>query len=339
VKEARAGKNFADLAKQESDDPSSAQGGEIGWLNQGQLPEELDKRIFVLAKGEISEPIETPAGLHIVKVEDVKESKTQTLRDATPAITRELKLEKGKQEAAKIADRDRERAASGIELAKLAQESGVALKTTGLFSAGEVLPEIGPAQEFYKSALSLSAKEFSSVVEGPNAYYILKLKERKEPVVPPLDAVRGKIEKQLKASKANDSAMQKANALLDQLKKEKDLAKLARENNLTLEETGWFARNSQQLPKIGPLQGITAGGLALSAQKPVPDKVFTQDTAAIVVAFKDSQSADMAQFEKDKANITQQALAEKRQQVLLRFKDELKAKAKIQVNSGALEEI
>ena len=339
VAEARGGKNFAELAKKESQDPSAEKGGEIGWLNQGQLPEALDKQIFALAKGEISEPIETPVGFHIVKVEDIKEEKTLSLVEAKPVITRELKLEKGKYEAAKIADRDREKAASSNDLAKIAQESGLSLKTTRLFSEGEVLPEIGPTQDFYKTALALKAKEVSSVIEGPNAYYVLKAKERTEAVVPPLDAVRGKIEKGLKESKAYEMSVQQANDSLDQVKKEPNLAKFARDKKLKLEETGWFARNTQQLPKVGELQNLTAGSLALSARKPIPDRIFTQADAAFVFAFKEAQPADIAQFEKDKSQLMQQALAEARQRILLKFKDDLKAKAKIEINSGPLEEI
>ena len=339
IAEARGGKNFADLAKKESQDPSAEKGGEIGWLNQGQLPEALDKQIFALAKGEISEPIETPVGFHIVKVEDIKEEKTLSLAEAKPVITRELKLEKGKYEAAKIADRDREKAASGNDLAKIAQESGSSLKTTRLFSEGEVLPEIGPTQDFYKTALALKAKEVSSVIEGPNAYYVLKAKERTEAIVPPLDAVRGKIEKGLKESKAYEMSVQQANDSLDQVKKERNVAKLARDKKLKLEETGWFARNTQHLPKVGELQNPTAGSLALSARKPIPDKIFTQADTAFVFAFKEAQAADMAQFDKDKSQLMQQALTEARQRILLRFKDELKAKAKIEIHSAPLEEI
>ncbi|HEU4639573.1 MAG TPA: SurA N-terminal domain-containing protein, partial [Candidatus Binatia bacterium] len=334
VAEARGGKSFAELAKKESQDPSAEKGGEIGWLNQGQLPEALDKQIFALAIGEISEPIETPVGFHIVKVEDIKEEKTLSLAEAKPVIMRELKLEKGKYEAAKIADRDREKAASGNDLAKLAQENGLSLKTTRLFSEGEVLPEIGPTQDFYKTALALKAKEVSSVIEGPNAYYVLQAKERTEAVVPPLDAVRGKIEKGLKESKAYEMSVQQANDSLDQVKKEPNLAKLARDKKLKLEETGWFVRNTQQLPKVGELQNLTAGSLALSARKPIPDRIFTQADAAFVFAFKEAQPADMAQFEKDKSQLMQQALTEARQLILLKFKDELKAKAKIEINSG-----
>ncbi|MGH7783016.1 MAG: peptidylprolyl isomerase, partial [Candidatus Binatia bacterium] len=339
VSEARGGKNFAQLAKQESADPSSAKGGEIGWLTQGQMPPELDKQIFTLKKGETSEPIETPAGFNIVKVEDIKEEKTQSLQEATAEITRMVKIEKGKREAAKIADRDREKAASGGDLTQLAQESGVVIKDTRLFSSGEVLPEVGAVQEFYKTALSLTTKEVSPVIEGPAAYYVLKVTERKEPIVPALDAVRGNIEKGLKDSKAYELTMQKANTLLDQLKTEKDLPKIARANNLTVEETGWFSRTAPQLPKVGELQGVTAGSLAISAQKPIAEKVFTQKNSAFLFAFKDSQSADMEQFIKEKNSYMQQVLSENRQRILQKFKEDLKAKAKIEVHSGALEEI
>jgi hypothetical protein len=90
---------------------------------------------------------------------------------------------------------------------------------------------------------------------------------------------------------------------------------------------------------VGELQNLTVGSLALSAHKPIPDKIFTQPDAAFVFGFKEAQAADMAQFEKDKGQLMQQALAETRQRILLKFKDELKGKAKIEINSGPLEEI
>ena len=337
LSQARSGKDFSQLAKQESADPSAAKGGEIGWLTQGQMPTELDKQIFSLKKGEISAPIETPAGFAIVKIDDFKEEKVQSLQEAKPEIVRTVKLEKGKREAAKLADRDREKAVS-TDLSKLAQESGVTTKETRLFSAGEVLPEIGAVQEFYKTALSLGTKEISPVIEGPSAYYVLKVTERKEPVIPPLETARGNIEKNLRDSKAYELALQKANTLLDQLKKEKDLSKIARQNNLKVEETGWFSRTGQQLPKVGELQGVSAASLTISAQNPVAERVFTQKDSALLFAFRDSQSADMEQFEKEKTNYMQQSLSESRQRILQKFKDDLKAKAKIEVHSGALEE-
>ncbi|MET0643412.1 MAG: SurA N-terminal domain-containing protein [Candidatus Binatia bacterium] len=336
--EARAGKDFAQLAKKESEDSTAAKGGEVGWLTQAQLPSPLDKAVFNLAKGEISNVIESPTGFHIVKVEDIRDEKTQSLKDATAEITRALKAEKGKREAAKLADRDREKALSGNDFAKLGQESGVAVNVTRPFTNGEILPEVGQSPEFYKTALSMSSKDISPVIEGTNAYYVLKLKQRSEPAVPPFDAARSNIEKSLKESKAHEMLQQKARSLLEQLKKEKDITKLAQQNGLKLEETGWFLRSAAQLPKVGELSEMRSGGITLSAEKPFPDKIYTQKDNAYIFAFKDSQSADMERFDKEKEQLTNQALEESRQQVMQKFVESLKAKAQIQVHPGSLQE-
>src|SRR5574342_650185 len=83
VAEARAGKDFAGLAKQYSDDPSATKGGDLGWSAQGQLPPQL-AGVFKLAKGEVSDVIEGAGRLQVVKVEDSREEKTGTLRELTP---------------------------------------------------------------------------------------------------------------------------------------------------------------------------------------------------------------------------------------------------------------
>jgi peptidyl-prolyl cis-trans isomerase D len=336
--DARAGKDFAQLAKQESDDPSAAKGGDMGWVGKEQLPAPLDSAVFSLSKGGITDVIETPAGLQIVKVEDIKDEKTQSLNEATSEITRLLKTEKGKREAAVAADRDREKALAGTDFVKLAQDSGVALNVTRWFTTGEVLPEVGQNQEFYKSALSITPKDISPVIEGTNSYHLLRLKQRKEPAVPPLESVKPTIEKELTESKAHELARQKGSSLLDQLKKEKDITRVAEANGLKVEETGWFLRNAPQLPKIGEFPEFKAGGIALSAQKPIPDKIYTQKASVYIFAFKESQGADMDRFEKEKDLLLKQALAESKQRVAQKFMEGLKANAKIHVNPSLLEE-
>jgi peptidyl-prolyl cis-trans isomerase D len=338
VKEARGGKDFADLAKRESDDPTAAKGGDAGWIAQGQMMPAVEKSVFSLGKGAISDALETPVGFQIFKVEDIKNENTPTLKEASAEITTTLKGEKAKREAAKIADRDRERALSGSDFNKLAQESGAKLSTTNWLSSGQVLPEIGDNQEFYKNALALGPKDISPIIEGKNAYYILRLKQRIEPAIPPLENARGQIEKGLKESKAYEMALQKGNSLIEQLRKEKDIAKLAQANDLKLEETGWFLRNAPQLPKIGELAELKAGPIALSPQKPIADKLFTQKDVLYLLALKESQGADMTQLEKEKDLLKKQALAENRQRALIKFLEGLKAKAKIKVNTTFLEE-
>ncbi len=177
----------------------------------------------------------------------------------------------------------------------------------------------------------------SQIVEANSAYIFLRLKQRKEPLVPPLESVKEQVEKGAKEAKAYELTLQKGNSLLDQLKKEKDLAKLAGANDLKVEETGWFQRNAPQLPKIGDLAELRGSGLPVSAQKPVADRLYTQKDAAYILAFKESQPADMEQFEKEKVLLKKQALVENRQRALAKYLESLKAKAKIKFNNDFFE--
>ncbi|MGZ8465496.1 MAG: SurA N-terminal domain-containing protein [Candidatus Binatia bacterium] len=337
IKEARRGKDFAQLAKTDSADPTAAKGGDVGWVVQGQLPPAVDKLIFGIGKGDVSDPVETPGGVQIFKVDDVRAEKNLTLKEATAEITQILKTEQAKKAAGKVADDDRVKAQAGTEFAKLAQASGIAAKETKLFAAGEILPEFGQNQDIYKIAFGLGQKDVSQIVEANSAYIFLRLKQRKEPVVPPLESIKEQVEKGAKEAKAYELTLQKGNSLLDQLKKEKDLAKLAGANDLKVEETGWFQRNAPQLPKIGDLAELRGNSLSVSAQKPVAERLYTQKDAAYILAFKESQPADMEQFEKEKVLLKKQALVESRQRALAKYLESLKAKAKIEFNNDFLE--
>jgi peptidyl-prolyl cis-trans isomerase C len=94
-KQILAGSDFAALAKAESDDAGSgAQGGDLGTFARGQMVPEFDKMAFSLPIGEVSEPVKTQFGYHIIKVEkreaksfdDVKQQLEQNLK---PEMARE----------------------------------------------------------------------------------------------------------------------------------------------------------------------------------------------------------------------------------------------------------
>ncbi len=333
VADARGGKDFNQIIKEVSADPASASGGDAGWVVQGQLPPQLEKAVFSLAKGQVSDAVDAPGGLQIVKVEDFKDEKTESVKEAGAEITKTLTGEKAKRAAAAAADSDREKALSGVDFAKLAGESSNSVNVTRLFANGEVLPEIGQNQEFYKNAFALDAKGISPIVEGNAAYYLLRLKQKKEAAVPPLAEIRPKIEQNIAGSKAQDLLAQKANTLLEQLRKEKNIARLAEQNGLKLDETGLFARGAGQLPKIGELQDLMTRGIPVSAQSPIADKVYKQKDAAYIIAFKSSEPADITRFEQEKDTLKKQALSEAQQRVVKKFIDGLKAKADIRMQN------
>jgi hypothetical protein len=102
-----------------------------------------------------------------------------------------------------------------------------------------------------RKVFSMGAKEVAAPIEAPNAYYVMKVVERKEPVLPPLDAIRADVERKAREAKALDIAKQKAKAALEQLKKEKNVEAVAKANGLQTGETGWFLRGDAEIPKVG----------------------------------------------------------------------------------------
>lgn len=76
--EAKGGADFAELARKYSKDPSAAEGGDLGFLKKGELLPEFDEALVKLKPGEISGLIRTQAGIHIVKLEELRQGKSQS---------------------------------------------------------------------------------------------------------------------------------------------------------------------------------------------------------------------------------------------------------------------
>ena len=77
----KEGENFDDLARQYSQGPNAEKGGDMGYIEQGQMLEVLDKAIFKLKPGEFSEPVKSEIGYHVFKTEDIKYGKQASLED------------------------------------------------------------------------------------------------------------------------------------------------------------------------------------------------------------------------------------------------------------------
>ena len=89
------GGNFAELAKENSQDPGSAEnGGDLGCLGKGETVPEFEQAAFEAEQGEIVGPVETEFGYHILKVTDVKSEQTRSLQEVESQIRSQLATEK-----------------------------------------------------------------------------------------------------------------------------------------------------------------------------------------------------------------------------------------------------
>lgn len=99
LKQVKSGGDFGKLAQQHSQDPSAAQGGDLGYFPRGQMVPEFDKVAFSLPVGQTSGIVTTQFGYHILKVTDKKPARTVPFEEAVPKIKEYLEQTK-KQQAA-----------------------------------------------------------------------------------------------------------------------------------------------------------------------------------------------------------------------------------------------
>ncbi|HEY3884785.1 MAG TPA: peptidylprolyl isomerase, partial [Vicinamibacterales bacterium] len=99
LKQARAGADFAKLAREHSQDGSAQQGGDLNYFSRGQMVPQFDQVAFSLKPGQISDVVTTQFGYHIIKVTDHKPARTVPLEEAKPQITQFLTEQKKQQHA------------------------------------------------------------------------------------------------------------------------------------------------------------------------------------------------------------------------------------------------
>ena len=89
----KGGKDFAELAKEKSTGPSGPQGGSLGSFGRGRMVPEFEKAAFALKSGEVSEPVKTKFGWHVIKVTEHTDSKQQDFEQAKEEIRKTLTTE------------------------------------------------------------------------------------------------------------------------------------------------------------------------------------------------------------------------------------------------------
>ncbi len=95
------GEDFAQLAKEYSEGPSKASGGDLGYISKGQMVKPFEEALFALKKGEVSDIVETPFGYHLIKVFDIKEPKPIEFAQVKEVLKKQLKQAKSQGELKK----------------------------------------------------------------------------------------------------------------------------------------------------------------------------------------------------------------------------------------------
>jgi len=95
--ELKTGKDFSEIAKENSIGPSASQGGDLGYLSKGTIIPEIEDIVFALEVGELSQVVKTNFGFHVLKITDKKPERVKTLEEVKEDIRQTLLSDKQKE--------------------------------------------------------------------------------------------------------------------------------------------------------------------------------------------------------------------------------------------------
>lgn len=320
--EARAGKDFAELARKYSDDPgTAAKGGDLGYFPRGAMVPDFEAAAFILKPGEFSDIIETPFGLHIIRSEGYIEAGIKPLSEVIDEVKAGLAEEKVRQIAfEKAMDAYNINRKNG-NLEAAAKTNDLGLKETGFFSRQEAIDGLGNAPEISAAAFTLKEGELSRPVVLPQGVILIAVKERKESRLPELAEVRTKVEQAFRRAQSKVLARQAADEILAALGEGKKLSDLARKHSLTVEETGLFARSyGDFVPRIGNAADLAEAAFELTKENSVAPAVYEVSGSDIVATLKARQEADPADLDAAKREELKKTVLTRRQEEAIKDK-------------------
>ena len=229
---AQAKKNpaqFAELAKKFSQDSGSAsQGGDLGFFaRDGSMVKPFEDAAFALKPGEISAPVLTDFGWHVIKLVDVRPAKLQSFDEVKAQIEQDLKRQKANRKFGEAADQMQnllyEQADS---LEPVAKALNVKVQTTQLLSRAQVLALAQNNQKLVQAVFSpdsLQSKRNSEAIEiAPSKLMAARVVEYKPASPRPFDEVKAEIRRQLERKAASEQAQAVGKGKLALLQQGKD---------------------------------------------------------------------------------------------------------------------
>ena len=259
-------KQFADLAKQHSQDPlTAAKGGALGAIQRGTIFPPVEQAVFAMAAGEVKGLVESPAGFHILQVKTITgggKRSFESVRDVVmEAAKRDMALRKFNEEVEQFGDLIY---AKSDTLKPAADKYGLKIQTSDWFERQGPIPGLLKNERLINAIFSsdiIKSKRNTEVIEvAPNTLVAARIVEYKPSGNKPLETVKDEIEVRLRKEQAAVLASKQGQTYLAELKQGRALPALnfgmakkigrdqAQREGFGMDETKAIFRASKTLP-------------------------------------------------------------------------------------------
>ncbi|WP_273204943.1 SurA N-terminal domain-containing protein [Marinobacter subterrani] len=294
-KRLKAGESFADLAREYSIDTVSAkEGGDLGYAGRGIYDPAFEKALFALEEGEVSKPVRTSFGVHLIRLEDIRKSEVPPLAEIEDQLRRELARDKANERFAEIRTQLADSAYAADDLAGPAKELGLEVREAkGITREGGPAPfdHDGLVRQLFSEDVLNGGYNTELIDVGDSVSVVARVREHREAKQLPLAEVRDEIRAELEQRKTREALAERADAIIAKL-----------EAGESVESGGeWvsydsLARNSS---KVGP----AVMQQAFSLPRPADDKATYGKTvsasSASVIALESVNDGEVAEDSKE----------------------------------------
>jgi peptidyl-prolyl cis-trans isomerase D len=333
LKLAREGQDFAALARQYSEGPTKTKGGDLGTFRREAMVKPFADKAFSMKAGDISDPVRTRFGWHIIKVENVNPAKTLLLDEARADIDKTLKTERSRNLAYDEAETVYDATFEGQNLVDIAQERNLNLQTTEFFPQKTPPKEIKDAARFASIAFGLPVDEVSDVQEFGDGYYLIEVVEKVPSKIPELKDVEDRVKKDVIKEKQDAKALSEANRFLAELKTGQPFDTVSQKFKLAPKKTDFFKRNDS-IPTIGQETEIARTAFKLSDHDQLPDEPLKGQKGYYVISFRERQEPELNGFEKEKAALKDRLLQQKTFKTMDAWLKRIKSESQISIEEG-----
>ena len=341
LNKAKHGGNFADLAKQYSEDTSKDKGGDLDWIVRGQTVPEFEAAAFSLPKGSISDLVKTQYGFHIIEVIDRQMARTQTLEEVKPAILAQLQQEKAEQLGETASDQIAEEIRRGgrVPLDELAKKFNMTTGEAKLVEANQPLPELGNSPALLDTIFRQRVGDVSAPIHTDHGFVVVSVKDVQPTHPAALAEVHDRVVTDFRHEKAVELAKTRADELAKRAKSGENFAAAAKALGFEMKTTEPIARSSS-IPDLGSAKQFTS-----AFNMPVNQVGDPMAVAANWAVYRVAQHDPVNQddFAKQKSKIEEQVLQQKRQSAYELFRTSLKTRlqqeGKLRVNQENLKRL
>jgi peptidyl-prolyl cis-trans isomerase D len=337
LKKARAGADFAELAKQYSEDDSNKdKGGDLDYFGKGRMVPEFEGAAFGMKNGEISNLVKTSFGFHIIKMVDNQAEVVRPLDAVKPEIVDQLRWQKAQQDAEAQAKALASAAKAPADLDRLAGERGLELHDSGLFLPTDPIDGLGLQAELAAAMFALKEGEISTPQRVARGWVIGTVSGRQDAYVPALDEVKDRVRDDVVRQKAAELAKQRAAGIAAELKSAKDFAATAKKYKLEVKPTELLARGSA-IPDIGMSDEVDAAAFSLPLNG-VSDPISTPSATAIVRVVERQEVTD-AQIASGRDELREEMTGQRRDRFFSAYMQKAKTNLKININQDTLAQV